>query len=331
VTDVNGPAHAAPVVSVVVATRNRPQLLRECLEAIGMQTFAPIEVIVVDDGSTAATREAYGEMYGALQGRLHFLLPNGCDVPGTGPSAARNRGIRAARGTYLAFCDDDDRWIRPDHLATAVDALQQTGADFFFCDVIATRDGRPSAHVWFPESRHLRAAPQLASVPGVFQLDIPTLLRGTDGRVVHPDCWVVRRTLIDSLEGFWERLWFGEDYELMMRVSDAANGLLFRAEPCVDYRLPVGDSVSLGAKRLDTILQEINAAERVRITCASSAIRRAARSRAAWGLRQIADDLRRKGHIKEAAAFAWEGWCGYPTLGALRQWALTAVRSLARS
>jgi glycosyltransferase involved in cell wall biosynthesis len=89
-----------PLISVVVPTRDRPDQLERCLAALGRQTASDsIEVIVVDDGS--ANRAA---VEGVVRDRSQVRLVR---QAGAGPAAARNSGVRAARGTYICFTDDD--------------------------------------------------------------------------------------------------------------------------------------------------------------------------------------------------------------------------------
>lgn len=90
------------LVSVVVPVFNGERFLDECLESVFAQDHRPLDVIVVDDGSTDATAaraEAWGD-------RVRLVRrSNG------GPSAARNSGIDAARGEFIAFIDSDDLWL----------------------------------------------------------------------------------------------------------------------------------------------------------------------------------------------------------------------------
>jgi glycosyltransferase involved in cell wall biosynthesis len=98
---VEGPGREAALISCVVPVFNGERYLRETLDSILGQTYAPLEVIVADDGSSDGTRavvEAYGE-------RVRYLhQPNG------GHAAARNLGLSAARGGSVAFLDADDLW-----------------------------------------------------------------------------------------------------------------------------------------------------------------------------------------------------------------------------
>ena len=87
-----------PSVSVVTATRNRPELLCVALESIAAQDFQDYEAIVVDDGSDQDVQERSGALFRGLPPnfRLHCARPAGS--LGSGPAAARNLGIELARG-----------------------------------------------------------------------------------------------------------------------------------------------------------------------------------------------------------------------------------------
>ena len=90
-----------PLISVIVPAYNAEDFLAEALESVIRQNYEPLEIIVVDDGSTDGTAEAaksFGE-------RVRYLHQEN-----SGPAAARNAGLRAARGELLSFLDADDLW-----------------------------------------------------------------------------------------------------------------------------------------------------------------------------------------------------------------------------
>ncbi len=105
-----------PLVSVIIPTYNSAHYIVEALESVFEQTFQDFEIIVIDDGSIDGTGEVlkkYGE-------RIRFLFQdNG------GPASARNRGIRIARGEYIAFLDADDIWL-PTKLEKQVGLFHQS-------------------------------------------------------------------------------------------------------------------------------------------------------------------------------------------------------------
>ena len=94
----------APAVSVILPTHNRAALLRQAVASVQAQTFRDWELIIVDDGSTDDTA-AVAEALSAQDARIRVVRQ-----PNRGGAAARNAGIRQARGTFVAFQDDDDLW-----------------------------------------------------------------------------------------------------------------------------------------------------------------------------------------------------------------------------
>src|SRR3954447_16249370 len=112
-----------PRVSVVVPIYNVEDYLAECLESLAAQTFEDLEVIMVDDGSTDGSA-AIAESFAARDPRFKLVRRvNG------GLSAARNTGIEAATGEFLAFVDSDDL-VAPDAYEKLVGTLDKTGSDF---------------------------------------------------------------------------------------------------------------------------------------------------------------------------------------------------------
>jgi glycosyltransferase involved in cell wall biosynthesis len=123
-----------PLVSVVVPTHNRSGLLTQTLRSVLWQRGVDLEVVVVDDGSTDDT----AEVVAALDDPRVRLLRHG--IP-RGVSAARNRGVAAAGGRWLAFCDDDDLWA-PDKLARQLAAAQATGRSWVYAGEVHIDLGR---------------------------------------------------------------------------------------------------------------------------------------------------------------------------------------------
>ncbi len=108
---------AVPLVSVIVPTRDRHDLVGRAVDSVLAQTVDDLEVIVVDDGSVRPV-----ELDADPRVRVMRLDPN------RGNGTARNAGITEARGRYLAFCDDDDRW-RPNLVEVSLAALGRSRLD----------------------------------------------------------------------------------------------------------------------------------------------------------------------------------------------------------
>jgi glycosyltransferase involved in cell wall biosynthesis len=103
-------SHTSPLFSVVIPAYNAAAFIRQTLQSIYAQTEQDYEIIVVNDGSSDNTESILQQ---EIDPRLRVITqPNG------GECNARNRGVREARGTYVAFLDCDDAWL-PNHLALA--------------------------------------------------------------------------------------------------------------------------------------------------------------------------------------------------------------------
>lgn len=90
-----------PLISVIIPTFNRAAFLPEALASVQAQNIAPLQVIVVDDGSTDDT----AEVMRGLNASFEYIYQ-----PNRGPAAARNTGLCHAQGEWIAFLDSDDLW-----------------------------------------------------------------------------------------------------------------------------------------------------------------------------------------------------------------------------
>jgi len=111
-----------PLVSVIVPVYNAGDYLRPCLESIARQEPEDMEVLLINDGSTDGSLSVCEE-FEAADSRFKVI-----DQPNAGVSAARNHGLRAARGKYLQFVDADDR-LTPDATPILLTAAEKQGAD----------------------------------------------------------------------------------------------------------------------------------------------------------------------------------------------------------
>jgi len=115
-----------PLVSVIVPTYNRPETLVEALQSIVTQTYSSIEIIVVNDGGRDVKDVVL--RYASQSDVRYIHLPEN-----KGRSAARNIGIAAAQGQYIAYLDDDDLFY-PEHLTTLVNYLDVSGRQVAYTD-----------------------------------------------------------------------------------------------------------------------------------------------------------------------------------------------------
>lgn len=187
-----------PLVSVVIATYNNRNLLDRTVQNILQQTYSNMELIVVDDGSTDGTRDLMVEM-ATRDSRLRYVYQMNQER-----GAARNRGIREARGEYVAFIDQDDLW-HPTKLERQILALlEEPSVDCCYClRGVLHHDGRETY--------------DQEPLPPDGDIFEPLLYRCFVGSMTP----IIRRSCFDRVGGFCEdrRLACFCDWELWTRLA----------------------------------------------------------------------------------------------------------------
>ena len=207
----------------MIATKDRPALLTRVLGSIRRQTLPDFEVVVVDDGSSPEAVEAYPLIWSGLDERFRLQL----NPPGGGPGGTRNAGIRLARGEFVTFCDDDDTWVRDDHLETAVEALVRFNSDVYVVNMRTSFNGTVIASDWYGKFGRLLEHLPLNAEGTIFDVRKRDLARFLRYRPLHADTLVVRRQLIVDIGLYWDRILIGEDVNLSFRLADAARRILY--------------------------------------------------------------------------------------------------------
>lgn len=189
-----GSVPRAPRVSVVIPAFNHARFLPEALESVLEQTFRELEIFVVDDGSTDATPEVVGR-YGPP---VRYVRQ-----ANAGPAAARNRGVQASNGEFVAFLDADDRWY-PGKVAAQVaylDAHPEAGV-VFTKFLVTDEGGRP-----------------LYAYPHTFRYGSNAF----EALLVWPygsmNTAMVRRSCLEKAGLFDEDLTGAEDWDLWLRLA----------------------------------------------------------------------------------------------------------------
>jgi glycosyltransferase involved in cell wall biosynthesis len=196
-----------PEVSVVIPTLDRPEFVAQAVTDALRQERVALEVIVVDDGSTDPAATAG---LAELDPRIRVIH----HPERRGVAAARNTGIEHARGEWVAFLDDDDRW-EPEKLRIQLDAAADAGASWAYAGAtvidaderIIKRDGPGE-----PDALRQRIA---NPVPG-----------GCSNTVARVD-------LVQAVGGFDPQLSLTADWDLWIRLAD-------REEPAVCHDFVVG-------------------------------------------------------------------------------------------
>ena len=199
-----------PEVTVVIPTRDRWRFLRRALDAALRQEDVHAEVVVVDDGSTDETPRRLEELGDP---RVRAIRVD----DGRGVGAARNAGIAAACGEWIAFLDDDDIWS-PRKLRTQLDALRAAGGGFAYTGAVLL-DGSLAAV-------HVSPAPPPEGLLELTRAFNP-IPAGSSNVLVHAD--LLRRVGL-----FDERLHQLADWELWIRLAGVGPAVACD-EPLVGY------------------------------------------------------------------------------------------------
>jgi glycosyltransferase involved in cell wall biosynthesis len=213
-----------PTVSVVIPFY-RAQYLRDAVESVQKQTCEDYEIIVIDDGSP--DRADVERWLRSDRDRFQYLRQEN-----KGPAAARNTGIRAAQGRFVAFLDSDDTW-EPTYLEEQLAAIHKgQSLDLIHCNALM---------IGQPESARLAL---MQSTPPRDLATCTSLLR--DDLTVYLSSVVVRREALVQAGLFDERFIHGEDFDLWMRLLKNGARMAFQPRVLLNRRLHA-DSLSADA------------------------------------------------------------------------------------
>src|ERR1039457_1334097 len=216
-------------VSVIIATHNRASLVGEAIDSVLSQSEPVRELIVVDDGSSDATREQlfrYGDRIRS------FFCPQG------GASAARNFGIQAAQGRWIAFLDDDDVW-----LTTKIEEQMKVTANNPEVGLVYCSDYAVDERLRVLYTR--QAAPD--SRGDVFE-------RLLIKNFIYTSCVMARRDAVAKAGYMRLDLRFAQDWDLWLKIAAHAP-VDFAPEPLVLYRQSASGCLTRDMKATEKLLE----------------------------------------------------------------------------
>jgi glycosyltransferase involved in cell wall biosynthesis len=267
-----------PLVSVIIPTHDRRDLVREAVASVlAQRAVAAPQVIVVDDGSTDRTVAALEAAFG---GAIECMAQ-----PARGVSAARNAGARRAAGEWLAFLDSDDLW-HPDKLA------RQLAYHARAAGLRASQTGE----IWIRNGVRVNPCRHHQKPDGdIFTASLARC-------VVSPSAVMLRRDLFESLGGFDEGLAVCEDYDLWLRLG-VREPLGLLDEPLVIKRGGHADQLS----RRHWGMDRFRVASLAKLLAANElhgARRRVAEETLQRKCALLAQGARRRGRVDEAERYA---------------------------
>jgi len=201
-----------PVVSIIIPTYNRANLLKGAIKSVLKQTFPNFEIIIVDDASSDQTREIIEHLNEPC---IKYIQHN----KNMGVCAARNTGLAQARGDYIAFLDSDDEWM-PDKLQKQIDRFntvdEQVGVIYTWLKIV-------DINAQFQKLRK-------PNLHGNIRQDlIYSNFVGT------PSTAMIKRVYIEKTSKFDTRLRCCEDWDIWLQLANNCE-FDFIPEPLVQYR-----------------------------------------------------------------------------------------------
>ena len=140
----------SPVISVVCPVYNSRSFVSETLDSVICQTVQPFELLIVDDGSVDGSAEFIEEYLG--KNNIDFFWQV-IRLKHEGPGAARNAGIRAAKGDWIAFLDSDDRWYSKKLEIVRSHIVSHPDINFFCHDEIMLTNSGTELHLTYGKYR----------------------------------------------------------------------------------------------------------------------------------------------------------------------------------
>jgi glycosyltransferase involved in cell wall biosynthesis len=206
-------------VSALIPTYNRRTQVLRAIDSVFAQTAPVDEIIVVDDGSTDGTADAIRSRYGS---RVAVFRQENAGV-----AAARNQGLREARGEWVAFLDSDDVWF-PTKIQRQLEAVAVLGGEFGLCFTDCVYSGSPDMKRSLFQDIGFEGAPRL----GLLEEPAKYMVARREP-FLHIPSFLVLRSLVEKIGGFDDALFIGEDSDMVFRLSFKAR-FCFVAEPLVE-------------------------------------------------------------------------------------------------
>jgi glycosyltransferase involved in cell wall biosynthesis len=231
-------------VSVIIPAYNSAATIQDAVATARAQTHRPLEIIVIDDGSSDDTRSKLAE----LTGPNLIVIRNEKNVGG---AISRNRGIDAARGDFIAFLDADDLW-NENKLARQVELLSQHREPAFCFSALRFAN----------EYAEHRIAPRRAPKPDERMADF--MLKS--GNIVQTSTLVVPRTALGACR-FTETLRRFQDIDFVLQLDAAGVRALYIPDPLVEWR-NVGNPKRVSANSDPTVIHAFIARHGSRLTLA---------------------------------------------------------------
>ena len=282
-------------------------MLANAVRSVLAQDFDDYEIVVVDDGSTPPLDRDRLNLEGDHGRRLRIvnLAPQ---LRGRGPGYCRDVGAWASSGQYCAFLDDDDIWIKNDHLSVAHGALvaPSSRVALYLANQEAVTVGGGAAHpLWlYPLVQQLERSGEMLE-QGCYPVTADTLMQV--GGFSHFNTTIVSRALFDRVDGIDENITYEEDLDFYLRCVDKAEEILFRPDIVARHHVPDRsrqDNASTSVAYLHKMNTRLYLLNKNMMNARHESIRDYCRGYYASTTKHIAEHYVARGDYRRAARFA---------------------------
>ena len=216
------------LISVMIPMYNSEAYIYETIKAALLQSYKPIEILVMDDGSTDKSAQIVESMIKEYGESIKYFRENN-----SGVSATRNKGIKKAKGKWIAFLDSDDLWL-PTKLEKQMEVLNKTGMKISYC-----------GYSDFFETSKLIKKQKTNFAQGKILIE---LLKNNTW--CQTSTWIIEKAFMEE-NNIWfnEACSWGEDYEFFLKIA-ALTEISCPKEHLMLYRIRP-ESISTGKNPLD--------------------------------------------------------------------------------
>lgn len=212
------------LISAVITTHNRKELLLKAIDSVLDQTYKNMECIVIDDASTDGTDKLISDKYDN-DTVIYYKFDKS-----VGGNVARNKGIELAKGEWVAFLDDDDEWFpeKTERQLQMVDS--KTG--FVYCGLM--REVNMDTSTWNKQKINNETVFPSGNLSNAVLTHI----------ITNTSTMMIKRDLLNQIGGFDVNVRYWQEYEMSIRILQLTEAAVVR-EPLVLYRILTNDKQRL--------------------------------------------------------------------------------------
>jgi glycosyltransferase involved in cell wall biosynthesis len=254
---------------------------------------------------------------------------------GHGPAYSHNHGLANARGEYICFLDDDDKWTDPDHLSRAAQAITHMSTRGKQVDLYLTNqhawinEKKVSANIWLEGlGDELALRGKHVNDAGCYEVEVADLMATTG--FCHMNCLIARRDLLAEIGGMDESIRWEQDRDIYLRLIDHSRCMLHHPAVVAYHRVPdpgktVNTTTALG--KIEKLLLQTRVLDKAAIFARHPLIRAHARQHKVYALKKIAQELADQQDWTAARYYAAQAFGASPGL----KWLGFSIYALLRS